>query len=64
MLPSEMYAWSCFQVDCQEIRQWQHVTADQRIEVCDRCNYDKHECPGCGEPLPHQLLVCEECRKL
>ena len=22
-------------------------------EVCDRCNYDRHICPGCGDNLRH-----------
>lgn len=30
-------------------------------ENCDRCNYDTHRCPGCGEPLTHGTEVCAEC---
>lgn len=31
----------------------------RRYEHCDRCNYDRHECPGCGEPLSHNGLERE-----
>ena len=30
---------------------------------CDRCNYDLHVCPGCGESLPHGIDVCDVCRE-
>lgn len=30
---------------------------------CDRCNYDLHTCPGCGENLPHGIDVCDVCRE-
>ena len=30
---------------------------------CDRCNYDLHVCPGCGENLPHGIDVCDVCRE-
>lgn len=30
-------------------------------ETCNRCNYDMHMCPGCGEPLPHGTEVCTAC---
>jgi hypothetical protein len=30
-------------------------------QPCDRCNYDTHRCPGCGEPLPHGTEVCGGC---
>jgi hypothetical protein len=33
-------------------------------ETCDRCNYDRHNCPGCGENLPHGTEVCDESMKL
>lgn len=28
---------------------------------CDRCNYDRHRCPGCGTPVRHGTVVCVEC---
>lgn len=31
------------------------------IESCERCNYARHECPGCGAGLEHGDLVCEDC---
>lgn len=30
-------------------------------ETCDRCNFDTHTCPGCGEWLNHGTLVCGRC---
>lgn len=24
---------------------------------CDRCNYDRHTCPGCGEELNHRTAI-------
>jgi len=35
-----------------------------RAEGCERCNYDNHVCPGCGEPLPHGTEICPPCRAL
>ena len=48
---------------------WTHPgTADtcprpecQRHSDCDRCNYDRHQCPGCGVPLSHFVGACSEC---
>lgn len=38
------------------------VFDDKRdAENCERCNYDTHRCPGCGEPLPHGTEVCGSC---
>lgn len=31
---------------------------------CARCNYDRHQCPGCGEPIPHGYSSCPECASL
>lgn len=32
---------------------------------CNRCNYDRHECQGCGISVTHENSnVCEECKKL
>lgn len=28
----------------------------RRYDHCERCNYDRHECPGCGESLSHNGL--------
>lgn len=28
---------------------------------CERCNYDRHLCPGCGDNLPHTVGVCDDC---
>lgn len=33
-------------------------------ETCERCNYDTHICPGCGEPLPHGVEVCPPCAEV
>lgn len=30
---------------------------------CDRCNTDRHTCPGCGESLNHWRAVCDKCRE-
>jgi hypothetical protein len=27
-----------------------------RFDSCDLCNYDRHDCPGCGTPLSHNGL--------
>lgn len=35
--------------------------AERRDNTCYRCNYDMHDCPGCGEPLPHGVKVCGMC---
>lgn len=31
--------------------------------TCDRCNYDSHTCPGCGEWLHHGTVVCGRCKR-
>lgn len=36
--------------------------AARRSDECQRCNYDRHLCPGCGEPLPHGIEVCGQCQ--
>lgn len=41
----------------------EHFDRVRDSENCDRCNYDIHQCPGCGAPLPHDVCVCEDCRK-
>lgn len=31
---------------------------------CDRCNYDNHQCPGCGGDMPHESSgVHEDCAR-
>ena len=35
--------------------------ANARDLSCDRCNYDRHRCKGCGEPLPHGREICPGC---
>jgi hypothetical protein len=32
-----------------------------RDEACDKCDTDRHVCPGCGEPLYHYRVLCKEC---
>jgi hypothetical protein len=29
--------------------------------VCEDCNYERHQCPGCGEPLEHGVGACDDC---
>jgi hypothetical protein len=30
--------------------------------VCELCNYDRHQCPGCGQSLRHGgPIACNEC---
>jgi len=28
---------------------------------CSKCNYDRHECPGCGASLPHDVDLKRGC---
>ncbi len=37
------------------------LNAIRDYENCDRCNYDTHRCPGCGEPLVHGVESCNDC---
>jgi hypothetical protein len=30
-------------------------------QTCDRCNYDRHICPGCGDNLRHGEEACTDC---
>jgi hypothetical protein len=45
-------------------RLWPRGVGTRReMRVCERCNYDKHQCPGCGEPLNHfDDSVCDGCK--
>ena len=38
------------------------VTPTRHPDICDRCNYDAHLCPGCGTDLSHGVNVCDDCR--
>ncbi len=31
----------------------QYSTPQRLFQICDRCNYDRHYCPGCGGSLDH-----------
>lgn len=31
-------------------------------DYCQKCDYDLHRCPGCGEPLNHGEFQCDKCR--
>lgn len=34
----------------------------REIAACERCNYDRHVCPGCGTPVSHKgSQVCDAC---
>lgn len=28
---------------------------------CDQCNYDRHQCGGCGTPVSHGQYTCKDC---
>ena len=30
---------------------------------CPLCDTDMHHCPGCGEPVTHGQVACENCRR-
>lgn len=32
-------------------------------ENCEKCNYDDHTCPGCGEWLHHGTGACGPCNR-
>lgn len=40
----------------------QHDPTDGCYLCCRECNYDRHRCPGCGEPQNHGAPVCAQCR--
>lgn len=57
--------WDRFQAQCASLADRDHVTANQTIEICDSCYYDKHRCPGCAQPRLHaEPQVCTECASL
>lgn len=35
----------------------------ETYDWCERCNYDRHICPGCGDNLPHGIKVCAVCEE-
>jgi hypothetical protein len=39
-----------FNKDCEFLKK------DGCYWCCERCNYDKHQCPGCGDELKHNGL--------
>lgn len=41
----------------------EHFDRVRDSEHCGRCNYDRHQCPGCGTALPHDVGVCAECQE-
>jgi len=43
------------------VTQCGHLTTDGCYHCCDRCNYDSHQCHGCGEPLSHGTEACKAC---
>ncbi|MCV7174902.1 hypothetical protein [Mycolicibacterium sphagni] len=49
--------------------QCEHEQLDGCYRCCPACNYVKHRCGGCGEPMDHYscsggaLGVCDACRK-
>jgi putative RecB family exonuclease len=39
------------------------VGTSRQTNICERCNLDTHQCPGCGEPLNHfDDSVCDGCK--
>jgi len=45
--------------DCQAA--YDRLTPPADPAACDRCNYDRHDCPGCGIPVPHGKDCCRRC---
>jgi hypothetical protein len=39
----------------------ERLTEPEDVETCDRCNYDRHNCPGCGITVPHGKDACRAC---
>jgi hypothetical protein len=53
-------SWSDALTDaCQAA--YDRLTPPADPAACDRCNYDKHDCPGCGIGVPHGKDVCRRC---
>lgn len=43
-------------LDKPELSQDEMPDGSRRYDHCDRCNYDRHYCPGCGTSLSHNGL--------
>jgi hypothetical protein len=53
-----------FEKVARDHKEFVHGTARGSFpSECPRCNYDRHNCPGCGEWLYHGTEVCGPCRK-
>lgn len=38
------------------------VHGERPWAVCPECNYDRHQCPGCGKPMRHGgPIACADC---
>lgn len=40
---------------------YHHPEGEACMYCCDRCNYDRHLCGGCGASLRHGEYTCKEC---
>lgn len=40
-----------------------HALRMAMSERCELCNYDRHQCGGCGEPLEHGQYACGPCSR-
>lgn len=40
------------------------VGTSRQVRTCERCNLDRHDCPGCGEPIGHYAGACTDCAQL
>lgn len=38
------------------------VGTSRQVDVCERCNHDRHNCPGCGAPVGHFTVACDACK--
>lgn len=50
--------------DVELQRQDQHCPfhGERPWAVCRECNYDRHQCPGCGKPMRHGgPVACADC---
>jgi hypothetical protein len=54
-LPAEPVEPARERIEVHEPASW---SVPARQKDCRECNYDRHRCPGCGEPLPHGTEVC------
>lgn len=56
--------WKVAQLSAQ-VRKFRTVSktwiGEHRSTDCERCNYDTHTCPGCGDNLRHGVEVCVDC---